>query len=102
MATKKESAKRLIDSLDSAVRIKNRLRLAIVQGVVISGAVTWFTRWQFGVASALVFALLIQFAFERMSNSIEASKLQALNDLGWSKDEDSDEILRTKAEKIRS
>lgn len=102
MATKKESAKRLIDSLDSAVRIKNRLRLAIVQGVVISGAVAWFTRWQFGVASALVFALLIQFAFERMSNSIEASKLQALNDLGWSKDEDSDEILRTKAEKIRS
>ena len=102
MATKKESAKRLIDSLDSAVRINNRLRLAILQGVVISGAVTWFTRWQFGVASALIFALLIQFAFERMSNSIEASKLQALNDLGWSKDEDSDEILRTKAEKIRS
>ena len=102
MATKKESAKRLIDSLDSAVRINNRLRLAIVQGVVISGAVTWFTRWQFGVASALIFALLIQFAFERMSNSIAASKLQALNDLGWQEDVDSDEALRDKAEKILS
>ena len=102
MATKKESAKRLIDSLDSAVRINTRLRLAIVQGVVISGAVTWFTRWQFGVASALIFALLIQFAFERMSNSIAASKLQALNDLGWQEDVDSDEALRAKAEKILS
>ena len=102
MATKKESAKRLLDSLDSAVRIKNRLGLAILQGVVITAAVTWFTRWQFGVASALVFALLIQFAFERMSNSIEASKLQALNDLGWSENADSDETLRKKAEKILS
>jgi hypothetical protein len=64
--------------------------------------VAWFSRWQFGVASALIFVLLIQFAFERMSNSIEASKLQALNDLGWSKNVDSDEALRTKAEKIRS
>ncbi|MBT5617552.1 hypothetical protein N9L27_02185 [Candidatus Poseidoniales archaeon] len=102
MATKKEGAQRLLDSLDSAVRIKKRLWLAIAQGVIISLAVTWFTQWQFGVAASLIFVLLIQLAFERMSNSIAASKLQALNDLGWSTDADSDEQLREKAEKILS
>ena len=102
MATKKEGAQRLLDSLDSAVRIKQRLGLAIAQGVIVSVAVTWFTQWQFGVAASLVFVLLIQFAFERMSNSIAASKLQALNDLGWSTEADSDEELREKAEKILS
>ena len=102
MATKKEGAQRLLDSLDSAVRIKQRLWLAIAQGVIISVTVAWFTRWQFGVAASLVFVLLIQLAFERMSNSIAASKLQALNDLGWSTEADSDEQLREKAEKILS
>ena len=102
MPTKKEGAQRLLDSLDSAVRIKQRLWLAIAQGVIISVAVAWFTRWQFGVAASLVFVLLIQLAFERMSNSIAASKLQALNDLGWSTEADSDEQLREKAEKILS
>ena len=67
MATKKEGAQRLLDSLDSAVRIKQRLWLAIAQGVIISVTVAWFTRWQFGVAASLVFVLLIQLAFERMS-----------------------------------
>jgi asparagine N-glycosylation enzyme membrane subunit Stt3 len=102
MATKKERAQRLLDSLDSAVRIKKRLWLAIAQGVIISLAVTWLTRWQFGVAASLVFVLLIQLAYERMTNSIAASKLQALNDLGWSTEADSDEQLREKAEKILS
>ena len=102
MATKKEGAQRLLDSLDSAVRIKKRLWLAIAQGVIISLAVTWFTQWQLGVAASLIFVLLIQLAFERMSNSIAASKLQALNDLGWSTEADSDEQLREKAEKILS
>jgi hypothetical protein len=45
---------------------------------------------------------LIQLAYERMTNSIAASKLQALNDLGWSTEADSDEQLREKAEKILS
>jgi hypothetical protein len=43
---------------------------------------------------------LIQFAFERLSNSILASKLTALKVLGWNENEDSDQILRQKAEKI--
>lgn len=100
MATKKEGAQRLIDSLDSQAKIRPRLMFAIGQGVVLSMAIAWFTQWQFGVAAALVFALLIQFAFERLSNSVLASKLTAMKMLGWSERGDSDERLRQKAEKI--
>jgi hypothetical protein len=100
MATKKESAQRLVDSLESRARIKRRLPFAILQGLVISGGITWFTRWQYGVAAILIFALLIQLAFERMSNSIEASRLKALQDLGWTEESQTDETLRMKAEKI--
>ena len=66
MATKKEGAQRLIDSLDSQAKIKPRLVFAAVQGVLVAMAIAWFTQWQFGVAAALVFLLLIQFAFERL------------------------------------
>ena len=100
MATKKEGAQRLIDSLDSQAKIKPRLAFAAVQGVLVAMAIAWFTQWQFGIAAALVFLLLIQFAFERLSNSILASKLTALKVLGWNENGDSDEILRQKAEKI--
>lgn len=100
MATKKEGAQRLIDSLDSHAKIRPRLIFAIAQGVLVSMAIAWFTQWQFGIAAALVFALLIQFAFERLSNSVLASKLTAMKALGWNENDDSDEILRQKAEKI--
>ncbi|MEJ6562892.1 MAG: hypothetical protein QNL85_04230 [Euryarchaeota archaeon] len=100
MATKKEGAQRLIDSLDSGARIQRRLWMAGAQAVVLSAAIAWFTQWQFGVAAVLVFFLLIQFAFERMSNSIQASRLEALQILGWSVDDQTDDALRHKAEKI--
>jgi hypothetical protein len=100
MATKKEGAQRLIDSLDSASKIRLRLWFAIGQALVVSFAVAWFTQWQFGIAALLVFGLLVQFAFERMSNSIEASRLEALQILGWTVKDDTDESLRQKAEKI--
>ena len=56
--------------------------------------------WQFAVAAILVFGLLIQFALERMSNSIEASRIQAVSDLGWKEQHLSDEEYRTRIEKI--
>ncbi|MDE0857371.1 MAG: hypothetical protein OSA38_02250 [Candidatus Poseidoniaceae archaeon] len=102
MATKKEGAQRLIDSLDSGARIQRRLWMAGVQAIVLSVAIAWFTQWQFGIAAVLVFLLLIQFAFERMSNSIQASRLEALKILGWSDDDQTDDALRHKAEKILS
>tara|TARA_B100000767_G_scaffold24663_1_gene21700 strand:+ start:80 stop:436 length:357 start_codon:yes stop_codon:yes gene_type:complete len=102
MATKKEGAQRLIDSLDSGRKIQQKLWFAVGQAVVVSAIIAWFTQWQFGIAALLVFGLLIQFAFERMSNSIEASRLEALQTLGWSADDETDESLRLKAQKILS
>ena len=100
MATKKEGAQRLLDTLESKRKLRSRLAFSTGQGVVVSGLVWYFTgQWQFAVASVFVIGLLVQFAFERMSNSIEASRLQALSDLGWKEESLSDEEYRTRIEK---
>ena len=83
MATKKEGAKRLLDTFDSAEKLKKRLGFALGQGLVVSLLIGYFTKqWRFGLAALLVFGLLVQFAFERMKNSIEASRLEAFAQLG--------------------
>ncbi|MBT3476946.1 MAG: hypothetical protein HN458_03255 [Euryarchaeota archaeon] len=100
MATKKEGAQRLLDTLESKRKLSSRLAFSVGQGVVVSGLVWYFTtHWQFAVASVFIIGLLIQFAFERMSNSIEASRLQALSDLGWKEDTLSDEEYRARIDK---
>lgn len=101
MATKKEGAKRLLDTLDSARKLKTRLGFALGQGLVLSLLIGYFTeQWRFGLAALLVFGLLVQFAFERMKNSIEASRLEALSQLGWNDDSLSEEEYRTRILKI--
>ena len=101
MATKKEGAKRLLDTLDSSKKLKTRLGFALGQGLVLSLLFGYFTeQWRFGLAALLVFGLLVQFAFERMKNSIEASRLQAISDLGWKETSLSEEECRTRIEKI--
>ncbi|HJL96967.1 MAG TPA: hypothetical protein QF401_02335 [Candidatus Poseidoniaceae archaeon] len=101
MATKKEGAKRLLDTLDSKRKLQKRLGFAVVQGLVLSLLIGWLTeQWRFALAAMLLFGLLIQFAFERMKNSIEASRLQAIGDLGWKETELSEEEYRARIEKI--
>lgn len=101
MATKKEGAKRLLDTLDSTDKLRTRLGFALGQGLVLSLFIGYFTdEWRFGFAALLVFGLLIQFAFERMKNSIEASRLEALSQLGWKEDTLSDEEYRARITKI--
>ena len=101
MATKKEGAQRLLDTLDSKQKLKPRLVFAFGQGFLISGCIWYFTGfWQFAVAAILVFGLLIQFAFERMSNSIEASRIQAVSDLGWKEPNLNEEEYRIRIGKI--
>lgn len=101
MATKKEGAKRLLDTLDSAKKLKTRLGFALGQGLVLSLLIGYFTeQWRFGLAALLVFGLLVQFAFERMKNSIEASRLEALSQLGWNDDSLSEEEYRARIFKI--
>ena len=101
MATKKEGAKRLLDTFDSAKKLKTRLGFAMGQGLVLSLLIGYFTgQWRFGLAALLVFGLLVQFAFERMKNSIEASRLEAISQLGWNDDSLSEEEYRTRILKI--
>lgn len=101
MATKKEGAKRLLDTLDSKGKLQNRLRFAICQGVLLSILIGYFTeQWRFGLAALLLFGLLIQFSFERMKNSIEASQIQAITDLGWKDTSLSDEEYRVRLMKV--
>lgn len=101
MATKKEGAKRLLDTLDSAKKLKTRLGFALGQGLVLSLLIGYFTeQWRFGLAALLVFGLLVQFAFERMKNSIEASRLEALSQLGWNDDSLSEDEYRARILKI--
>ncbi|MFQ3317413.1 MAG: hypothetical protein ACI8T6_000840 [Candidatus Poseidoniaceae archaeon] len=101
MTTKKEGAKRLLDTLVSKEKLQKRLGFALGQGFVLSLLIGYFTeQWRFGLAALLLFGLLIQFSFERMKNSIEASRLQAISDLGWKDDSLSDEEYRTRIMKI--
>jgi len=101
MTTKKEGAKRLLDTLDSKGKLQKRLGFALGQGLALSLLIGYITeQWRFGLAALLLFGLLIQFSFERMKNSIEASRLQAISDLGWKDDSLSDEEYRTRITKI--
>ncbi|MCP2504766.1 MAG: hypothetical protein NLN65_05690 [Candidatus Poseidoniaceae archaeon] len=101
MATKKEGAKRLLDTLNSKDKLQNRLRFAVSQGVLLSLLIGYFTgQWRFGLAAILLFGLLIQFSFERMKNSIEASQIQAIADLGWKDNSLSDEEYRARLMKV--
>jgi hypothetical protein len=101
MATKKEGAKRLLDTLDSKGKLQNRLWFAISQGVLLSILIGYLAeQWRFGLAALLLFGLLIQFSFERMKNSIEASQIQAMADLGWKDTSLSDEEYRIRLMKV--
>jgi c-di-AMP phosphodiesterase-like protein len=97
--TRKQAAQRLLDSFQSEKRMKLRIIFAISQAIIISAIITFFTSWYFGLAALLVMGLLIQFAFERMKNSITASKLTAIKGLRWDEEslekEDIEESLQS-------
>ena len=81
--TRKQAAQRLLDSMKSKKRMNFRGVFAIVQGAIISVLVGYFTSWHFGLAAFLLMGLLIQFAFDRMNNSIKASEITAIKSLRW-------------------
>ncbi|HJM54765.1 MAG TPA: hypothetical protein QGI72_00810 [Poseidonia sp.] len=84
--TKKEGARRILDAQASLARMKNRAIAAGIVGLILAVAITVLTRWQFGLASVLLFGLLMQFSLERMGMSIRSSQLQGLKALGWKED----------------
>ena len=84
--TKKDGARRILDAQASLDRMKQRAILAAVVGLMLAGSIAALTRWQFGLAAALLFGLLMQFSLERMGTSIRSSQLQGLKALGWKED----------------
>ena len=84
--TKKDGARRILDAQASLERMKQRAIVAGVVGLILAIAITVLTRWQFGLAAALIFGLLMQFSLERMGTSIRSSQLQGLKALGWKED----------------
>ena len=81
--TRKQAAQRLLDTFESEKRMKFRVIFESIQAVIISVIIGYLTSWHFGLAAFLVMGLLIQFAYDRMSNSIKSSKLTAINALRW-------------------
>jgi c-di-AMP phosphodiesterase-like protein len=92
--TRRQAAQRLLDSFDSQKRMHSRLVFAIIQAIIISILIGFFSSWHFGLATLLIVGLLLQFAFDRMNNSIIASKLTAIKALKWDEDSLEKENLR--------
>ena len=97
--TRKQAAQRLLDTIKSRKRMYLRGVFAIIQAVIVSILIGYFTTWHFGLAALLLMGLLIQFAFDRMNNSIKASEITAIKSLRWKEDslekEDLEETLNS-------
>tara|TARA_B100001559_G_scaffold301764_1_gene288939 strand:- start:108 stop:425 length:318 start_codon:yes stop_codon:yes gene_type:complete len=94
--TRKQAAQRLLDSMESKKRMYMRGIFAIIQAIIVSILVGYFTSWHFGLAAFLLMGLLIQFAFDRMNNSIKASEITAIKSLRWKENSlENDDIIET-------
>ena len=94
--TRKQAAQRLLDTIKSKKRMYLRGIFAIVQAIIVSSLIGYFTTWHFGLAAFLLMGLLIQFAFDRMSNSIKASEINAIKSLRWNEESlDKDDLEDT-------
>jgi len=94
--TRKQAAQRLLDSMESKKRMYLRGIFAIIQAIIVSILVGYFTSWHFGLAAFLLMGLLIQFAFDRMNNSIKASEISAIKSLRWKENSlEKDDIVET-------
>jgi hypothetical protein len=97
--TRKQAAQRLLDTIKSRKRMYLRGIFAILQAMIVSILIGYFTSWHFGLAALLLMGLLIQFAFDRMSNSIKVSEITAIKSLRWKEEslhkEDIEETLNS-------
>lgn len=84
--TRREGAQRVLDAHRSRTNLNRRLVIGGTVAVMLSGAIVWLTRWEFGVAALLLFGLLLQFAHERMTVILDAHALTGLKALGWDED----------------
>lgn len=98
--TKREGAQRILDAHASLQKVRGRTAFGVVVIVLISVAVTVLTSWHFGLATALMCGLLLQYAIERMNVIIRASIANGLKDMGWDVDTELDEAALEKISTI--
>jgi type IV secretory pathway TraG/TraD family ATPase VirD4 len=97
--TKKDGARMVLDAHASSQRLRIKLNVTIVGGLLIALLIAMFSQWQFGVAAALLFGLLIQFSHERMKTMIEAKTIQGFQVMNW---DQSSEMSEDNLKKIRA
>ena len=68
--------------------------------IIIGGAIAATYSPAVGLGVLVLLAVILQFAHERMGNSIAAAKLEALKSLGWTQDALEQEDLVEKLTKI--
>lgn len=98
--TKKQAAQRILDSIDSESRRKNRTIISIIPALLSSAAIAMYYSYEVAIGCLLLLLALIQFGHERMGKNIEESKAAAFASLGWKTEEIDEEDLIEKLNKI--
>ena len=91
MGSKKEGAQRVLDAHASRMKVKQRLLPVALMILFIGIGVAALTRWEFGLATVLLFGLLFQYAVERMTTILDAGVINGLKEMGWDVDTELDE-----------
>lgn len=80
---KRDGAQRVLDALATRRSLKSRAVGAGAVILLIAGGVTFLSRWEFGLATLLMCAMLLQYAIERMNTIVDASVANGLKAMGW-------------------
>ena len=98
--TKKQAAQRILDSIESESRMKNRTIISIIPALLSSSAIAMYYSYQVAIGCLLLLLALIQYGHERMGKSIEESKAAAFASLGWKVEDIENDDLIEKLNKI--
>ena len=97
---KREGAQRILDARASSTKLRGRIVTGSIAIAIIAIGVGALTSWHFGLATALLCGLLLQFAIERMGTIIEANIANGLKAMGWNETSELDEESMEKIRRI--
>ncbi|MBR67966.1 MAG: hypothetical protein CMA86_00435 [Euryarchaeota archaeon] len=98
--SKREGAQRILDARASSAKLRGRTVFGGVAIAIIAIGVGVLTSWHFGLATALLCGLLLQYAIERMGTIIEANIANGLKAMGWKEASELDEEAMEKIQRI--
>ncbi|MDP6199164.1 MAG: hypothetical protein QF531_00190 [Candidatus Poseidonia sp.] len=98
--SKREGAQRILDARASSAKLRGRIVGGTIAIAIVAIAVGVLTSWHFGLATALLCGLLLQFAIERMGTIIEANIANGLKAMGWNETSELDDESMEKIQRI--